>query len=442
MFEKAAETILSHPRVKKLFSEKVRMQLKFLYPLQEEGELCKSFYKKKLGLALKIFLAGLFFAGILIYNEKEEPMLQGNRIYRDEDISKTREVRLRAKSASEKEKSYDFSYAVGGQICKPEEIEQKAEQFEKGCETLILGENESLEQIKTSLVLKESYEGYPMVFSWACNPYALIEEDGTVHNEDLEQKEYAVLTVCMSYEETEYEYSFPVCVCPGDLTPSQAWKKEVLQAVKKADEEQKYTDSLILPEEVAGKAIIYSEPGNGGNWYYLLFPVMTAVLVFFVKDKDLKKLSLLRRRQMELKYPEFVSKFQLLLGAGMTVRGVLFRLSEDHSLGEELGQELQLLVRDMKNGLPGKDALDHFGKRSQNPLYMRFSALLIQNMKKGTSDLLPMLEKESAEAFLLRKNHAKQLGEEAGTKLLGPMIIQLLIVMMVIIVPAFLSFQL
>ena len=122
MFEKAAETILSHPKVKKLFSEKVRTQLKFLYPLQEEAQLCKTFYKKKLALAVKIFLVGLFFAGILIYNEKEEPLLQGNRIYRDANISKSREVRLRAKSVSEKEKVYDFSYAVGGQVCTPEDI--------------------------------------------------------------------------------------------------------------------------------------------------------------------------------------------------------------------------------------------------------------------------------------------------------------------------------
>jgi len=52
-----------------------------------------------------------------------------------------------------------------------------------------------------------------------------------------------------------------------------------------------------------------------------------------------------------------------------------------------------------------------------------------------------MLEKESLEAFEERKNMAKRLGEEAGIKLLAPMAIMLIIVMIIVIVPAMLSFQ-
>ena len=40
-----------------------------------------------------------------------------------------------------------------------------------------------------------------------------------------------------------------------------------------------------------------------------------------------------------------------------------------------------------------------------------------------------------------RKNHARQLSEEAGTKLLAPMFLMLLVVIVIIIVPAFMNFQ-
>ncbi len=40
------------------------------------------------------------------------------------------------------------------------------------------------------------------------------------------------------------------------------------------------------------------------------------------------------------------------------------------------------------------------------------------------------------EAFEMRKSTAKKLGEEAGTKLLFPLFMQLLIIMMIIIYPA------
>ncbi len=72
---------------------------------------------------------------------------------------------------------------------------------------------------------------------------------------------------------------------------------------------------------------------------------------------------------------------------------------------------------------------------------MRFSALLIQNMKKGRTDLIGMLKEESEDAFTLRKNEARKLGEEASTKLLLPMVMMLTVVMIIIMVPAYMSFS-
>lgn len=51
-----------------------------------------------------------------------------------------------------------------------------------------------------------------------------------------------------------------------------------------------------------------------------------------------------------------------------------------------------------------------------------------------------MLEKESVEAWEERKRKARVLGEAAATKLLVPMIMMLLVVMALIMIPAFLSF--
>jgi hypothetical protein len=71
---------------------------------------------------------------------------------------------------------------------------------------------------------------------------------------------------------------------------------------------------------------------------------------------------------------------------------------------------------------------------------MKFSTLIAQNLKKGNSGLCELLGREAVEAFESRKETAKRLGEEAGVKLLGPMMIMLIIVFMIILIPAFLSF--
>ena len=48
---------------------------------------------------------------------------------------------------------------------------------------------------------------------------------------------------------------------------------------------------------------------------------------------------------------------------------------------------------------------------------------------------------EAIQAFEDRKARARRLGEEAGTKLLLPMFLMLTVVLVIVIVPAFLSMQ-
>ena len=63
-------------------------------------------------------------------------------------------------------------------------------------------------------------------------------------------------------------------------------------------------------------------------------------------------------------------------------------------------------------------------------------------MKKGTKGLAVLLKQEADRAFEERKNLAKRLGEEAGTKMLIPLFLMLLVVLVMIVVPAFFSIQL
>lgn len=73
--------------------------------------------------------------------------------------------------------------------------------------------------------------------------------------------------------------------------------------------------------------------------------------------------------------------------------------------------------------------------------YRKFSSYLVQNLKKGNRKLCNLLEQEAMDAFVERKNMAQQIGEEVGTKLLFPMLLMLGIVIVIIMVPAMISFQ-
>ena len=72
---------------------------------------------------------------------------------------------------------------------------------------------------------------------------------------------------------------------------------------------------------------------------------------------------------------------------------------------------------------------------------MRLGALLSQNLRKGTKGLNDQLRMESLQSFEERKARARKSGEEAGTKLLLPMFLMLAEVLVIVVVPAFLSVQ-
>ena len=97
---------------------------------------------------------------------------------------------------------------------------------------------------------------------------------------------------------------------------------------------------------------------------------------------------------------------------------------------------------EMCSGVPERECYEQFGSRCRLQAYMKLGTLLSQNLRKGTKGLADMLRLEGIHAFEERKALAKRLGEEAGTKLLLPMFFMLAVVMIIIIVPAFLSIQL
>ena len=102
-------------------------------------------------------------------------------------------------------------------------------------------------------------------------------------------------------------------------------------------------------------------------------------------------------------------------------------------------EEMKITMQELKNGIVETEAYEHFGRRTKVLAYMRFGSLLAQNVKKGSKGLMDLLEREGQNAYEERKQTAKRLGEEAGTKLLFPMMLYLLIVLAIVMVPAMMT---
>lgn len=132
----------------------------------------------------------------------------------------------------------------------------------------------------------------------------------------------------------------------------------------------------------------------------------------------------------------------------MTVRNVFRKIAGDYQKERQAGgemhyvyEEMLLTCHELDSGISESAAYEHFGRRCRMIQYMKFSNLLVQNLRKGSNGILEALRQEAKNAFEDRRNTARKLGEEAGTKLLLPMMLMLGIVMVLIIIPAYFSFS-
>lgn len=162
------------------------------------------------------------------------------------------------------------------------------------------------------------------------------------------------------------------------------------------------------------------------------------------KKEAEKKKKREREEQLLREYPQMAEQMLLLLGAGLTIRRAWERLLHTEEAMAKTGgresalfvQEMQLTYHEIQKGCGEKESYERFGKRIGLLPYRRFAALLARNVEKGTRDLCDLLSAEAREAWEMRKHQARRLGEEAGMKLLFPMMFLFLMILVILLFPA------
>ena len=447
LFLKAAVWIL---RKKKRFhrqtgQSQLGKKLKLLHPDISEKYQVRDFYVRQYSFVAAVFFLGNLFSLCAALSARTGGLLQeGGILSRKSYGQGNTEVFLTAQIEGEGEKT--IHYTVEEQKYRPEEIMALFKEASAQLPEVILGENNSLEHITKDLDLVSAIEGYPFKISWESSSYRILHTDGTICNEELEGAETVTLKAYFRYEDSEFEEIFPVQIYPAVYTEEEMLMRDIQEALEVQSQKSRTETVMVLPQKVGEKEIIWREVMQDSSGYFFLLMCIAAVLVYFSKKKEVEENLEKRNRELLLDYPEIVSKLTLYMGAGMTIRNAFQKMGEDYkkqkaSNGKRyVYEEILLLCHELQSGISETEAYEHLGRRCRLQPYMKLSALLSQNLRKGSNDLLLMLRQETAAAFEHRKNAAKKAGEEAGTKLLLPMIMMLCIVMVLIMVPAYFSF--
>ena len=100
---------------------------------------------------------------------------------------------------------------------------------------------------------------------------------------------------------------------------------------------------------------------------------------------------------------------------------------------------MAMTLREMNYGISEIKAYENFGKRCGSQNYMRLAELLIQQVKRGARGMNQLLMQEVTESEIIWRENSRKKAEEAGTKLLLPMVLLMTVVFAVLMIPAFLS---
>ncbi len=421
-------------------------KLKLLNPEMPEAQQIKDFYIKQYSLVLLILFTGNLLVLCVAVSVRMGSLIKGDGyIERNSYGEGNIELMLSAKLGGRDEE--EIPYTVSEKKIPEDQINLLYEKASLALPTAILGDNDSLDSVTENLNLITSMDGYPFTISWESNSYSIVHTDGTVQNDDLEAPEVVTLTACFKYDELEFEDVFPVQICPAELTEKEQLNKKLNAALEEQDQLSRTEDRMVLPKVVGDEPVVWKEMTDDSSSYLFLLICITAVFIFISQNKDTESLLKKRDRELLLDYPEIINKLTLYMGAGMTIRNAFFKMGEDYKKQKNpakkryVYEEILLLCHELQSGVSETEVYTHLGKRCSLQQYMKLSALLSQNIRKGNSNFIHLMRQEATEAFNERKNTAKKLGEEAGTKLLVPMMMMLCIVMVIIMIPAYFSFS-
>jgi tight adherence protein C len=180
-----------------------------------------------------------------------------------------------------------------------------------------------------------------------------------------------------------------------------------------------------------------TEPDAG----FFVFCILLQAGIVVFSDRDLTAKVRKRRQSIQMDFPDFVNKLTLLVNAGMTISRAWERAALDTNRQTPLYIELRTAVIDIKSGVPEHKAFEEFAQRCHVPVITRFVSVVLQNMRKGNDELVPVFRLFASECWEMRKSAAKKLGEEASTKLLFPMMLMLTAILLIVGMPAVLALR-
>lgn len=362
--------------------------------------------------------------------------VQGDRILRNEYGKGPLEIEM---EVSGEQFQTQMTYHLEERRYTAQEIEEMLPSFIEELERNVIGEENEDGKVKGELHFVQQLQGYPFTVSYETDRPDLIGKEGERLGES---KEGTVVEIAASilYEEFRYLHIFYVELLPEEKNLKELWKKRLEEYLTYQEEAQREEAYVYLPQELEGERLRWKVKKSSKAGIVLLLSIVVSAVMFSSEYIQKKEDSKKRTEALQDAYPAFALRYSMLVSAGLTLRQALLKIAQGADAQKPLYQEIIRGVHELEAGISEGNVYENIGRRCNTPQMRKFGTLLASNLRKGQEGLSALLREEASIAMAQRREIIRKKGETAGTKLLFPMLLLLLIVFVVIMVPAFSSF--
>lgn len=402
-------------------------------------EIYKSFDKKqkKIILIFMIFSIIAILIGVIYdFNQKN---LDIDMLIRPKPYEDNQKVEFNLDiTGIENGEKLNYSGDIEAGKLQENEIDNYLYQTLENVEKIMFREGEAKDRVLTGINIPDRLPENPVDISFRTSESGILLANGNINFETVKAKTTITVSILASYMEKEATKDIDITVYPKELPDEERIKlavKDKLDLLLLSNE----NEVIKLPQEIEGHSIRAYFPKEKLTGEIIVFDVLLMICLFVVfNEKNKKKI---KDREEELKngYTEFIGRFVILLGAGLSISAVWKKLEFGFESNKSLHDEVRLTLWEIGNGKTEREAYENFGKRTGGTKYSKFVSVINQSLKLGSDQLLERLMSESEEAMFERRNRAKVMGEIADTKLLLPMMLQLVLIMLIIMIPALMT---
>jgi hypothetical protein len=325
------------------------------------------------------------------------------------------------------------------------EAETEILRIERGLPAQILAANPSLDLVNSDLDLPKSDPATGADIAWKSSEERIVSNEGKVNLIGTQPGQAVTLSARIRLDESSDDIAILLRLgsAAGGAEDVRAALMRRMEEEVRLVSESRDGEEVVLPAVTEDGVLLTWQPrGKAGHLLELLLCLGVVFAAYWYRYRAARKQIDTAREEMERDFPDFIAKLSLLLGAGLVITSAIERITDDYLTSKNIRgerrfyEELSALRERMRAGnTPLVREITDLARRSGLREIARFASVLADNIDKGNA-LAEKLRQESELLWDSRKKRAEKLGHIAETKLVFPMVLQILCVIVITVMPA------